>query len=225
MKLVIQGKNIEITDSIRSHVEQKLKKATAHFLTLIQEVDVALSVENNPRIAPKQAAEVTIFLNHHTVIRAEERSENLYATVDMVTDKVTRQLRKYKEKRREQNHDSVRPLNVDSAINAPDILPDDSSDISEVLNHSPKLPEAVVRAKYFSMPPMSVQEALENLEMVGHDFYMFRNVDTGEINVVYDRNHNGYGLLQPRQNSDRKSSQNGHVPASVSKLSPISRAS
>ncbi len=209
MKLVIQGKNIEITDAIRSHVHQKIEKAVAHFQTLINKVDVCLSIENNPRIAPKQTAEVTIFLND-VVVRAEESSESLYASIDMVTDKLTRQLRKYKEKRREQkNHASVRPIDVDAILNAPDITPEASADISEVLNHEPKLPDTVVRSKYFAMPPMTVQAALENLELVGHDFYMFRNVETGEINVIYERNHKGYGLLQPRQNQP-KVAQNNH---------------
>ncbi|MEL7522478.1 MAG: ribosome-associated translation inhibitor RaiA, partial [Cyanobacteria bacterium J06553_1] len=188
MKLVVQGKNIEITDAIRTHVHQKIEKATAHFRTLINKVDVCLSVENNPRIAPNQSTEVTIFLNN-AVVRAEESSENLYASIDMVTDKVTRQLRKYKEKRRHQEHVSVRPTDMEMAINPPDITPEGRPDISEVISHQPTLPAAVVRTKYFAMPPMSVQEALENLELVGHDFYMFRNIDTGEINVITFVNH------------------------------------
>ena len=222
MKLVIQGKNIEITDAIRSHVNQKIEKATAHFQTLINKVDVNLSVENNPRIAPKQATEVTIYLNN-TVVRAEESSENLYASIDMVTDKITRQLRKYKEKRRDQSHASVRPTNVDAVLNAPDIAPEESSDISEVLNHQPKLPDTVVRTKYFAMPAMSVQTALENLELVGHDFYMFRNIETDEINVIYERNHKGYGLLQPRQ-SHQKASQNNRADKVMTNVTPIAKA-
>ena len=222
MKLVIQGKNIEITDAIRSHVEQKISKATAHFQTLINKVDVNLSVENNPRIAPKQSTEVTIFLNN-TVVRAEESSENMYATIDMVTDKITRQLRKYKEKKRGQSHDSVRPLDMDTIINAPDIAPENSPDISEVLNHKPKLPDTVVRTKYFSMPAMSVQEALENLELVGHDFYMFRNIETDEINVIYERNHKGYGLLQPKPHHE-KSHQNNQMDRAMTNVTPMSQA-
>jgi putative sigma-54 modulation protein len=223
MKLVIQGKNLEITDAIRSHVHQKIEKATAHFQTVINKVDVNLSVENNPRIAPKQSTEVTLYLNN-AVVRAEESSESLYASIDMVTDKITRQLRKYKEKRQRQDHTSVRPIDVDAVLDAPDTAPANSRDISEVLNHQPTLPAAVVRTKYFAMPPMTVQEALENLELVGHDFYMFRNIETDEINVIYERNHNGYGLLQPRQNYD-KVEQNGTRDMVVSNVAPLSRAS
>ncbi|MEM6450176.1 MAG: ribosome-associated translation inhibitor RaiA [Cyanobacteria bacterium P01_D01_bin.105] len=223
MKLVVQGKNIEITDAIRAHVNQKIEKATAHFKPLISKVDVCLSVENNPRIAPKQSAEVTLYLSH-AVVRAEERSENLYASIDTVTSKITRQLRKYKEKRHQQDHSSVRPTNVEAVLNAPDISPEANPDISEVLSHQPTLPDAVVRTKYFAMPPMTVQEALENLEMVGHDFYMFKNVETGEINVIYERNHNGYGLLQPRPNQE-KTALNGSRNSAHSKVTSLSRAS
>ena len=223
MKLVVQGKNIEITDAIRAHVNQKIERATAHFKPLISKVDVCLSVENNPRIAPKQSAEVTLYLNH-AVIRAEERSENLYASVDTVTNKITRQLRKYKEKRQQQDHTSVRPTNVEATLSAPDISPDSETDISEVLSHQPSLPEEVVRTKYFAMPPMTVQEALENLDMVGHDFYMFRNIETNEINVIYERNHNGYGLLQPRSNPE-KSALNEHRESMHRKVTHLSRVS
>ena len=223
MKLVIQGKNIEITDAIRAHVEQKIEKATAHFKHSINKVDVNLSVENNPRIAPNQSTEVTLYLAH-AVVRAEESSESLYASIDMVTNKITRQLRKYKDKRRHQDHTSVRPTDVDATLNAPDISPDNSPDISEVLNHEPTLPSEVVRTKYFAMPAMSVQEALENLELVGHDFYMFRNIATNEINVIYERNHKGYGLLQPRQNHD-KVDHNGRKEMAMSNVTPLSRAS
>lgn len=100
MKLVIHGKNIEITDAIREYVHQKIEKAVSHFQNITNEVDVHLSVARNPRINPKQAAEVTIYANGN-VIRAEESSENLYASIDLVADKIARQLRKYKERRHE----------------------------------------------------------------------------------------------------------------------------
>jgi len=197
MKLVIQGKNIEITDAIRSYVDQKITKAVSHFKHLTNEVDVNLSVAKNARTTPKQSAEVTLYING-AVVRAEESSENLYASIDLVANKITRQLRKYKEKRNGRNFSSVKPNDALMSTESP------TADVSELLNKAPELPEAVLRTKYFSMPPMTVQEALEQLELVDHDFYMFSNAETGEINVVYERNHGGYGLLQPRNN------QNGH---------------
>lgn len=193
MKLVIQGKNIEITEPIREYVRSKIEKAVSHFQALTTEVDVHLSVARNPR-TPKQIAEVTIYVNG-AVVRAEESSENLYASVDMVADKICRQLRKYKEKRSDRRHETVKT--AEALIDQPVV-----TDLN--LDRTPELPASVVRTKYFAMPPMTVEEALEQLELVGHDFFMFRNVQTGEINVVYERNHGGYGVLQPRNN-------NGHT--------------
>src|ERR687886_2968646 len=103
MKLVIQGKNIEITDAIREYVHQKIEKAVNHFQNLTTEVDVHLSVARNPRINTRQAAEVTIYANG-SVIRAEESSENLYASIDLVADKIARQLRKYKERKQDKSY-------------------------------------------------------------------------------------------------------------------------
>lgn len=187
MKLVIQGKNIEITDALREYVQQKIEKAVSHFQHLAMEVDVHLSVARNPRIEPKQTAEVTIYANG-AVVRAEESSENLYASIDLVANKIARQLRKYKEKRQDRKHAPVKTaaVVVDAAVET--VIPD----------RQPELPAEVVRTKYFAMPPMTVDEALEQLELVGHDFFMFRNVDTDEINVIYERNHGGYGVIQPR---------------------------
>lgn len=98
MKLVIHGKNIEITDAIREYVHQKIEKAVSHFQSMTTEINVHLSVARNPRINSKQTAEVTIFANG-TVIRAQESSEDLYASIDLVADKISRQLRKYKERK------------------------------------------------------------------------------------------------------------------------------
>ncbi|MBE9100712.1 ribosome hibernation-promoting factor, HPF/YfiA family [Vacuolonema iberomarrocanum] len=204
MKLVIQGKNIEITDSIRSYVRQKVEKAVQHFQTMTMEVDVHLSVARNPRISPKQTAEVTIYMNG-AVVRAEESSENLYASIDLVADKITRQLKKYKEKRK--THTSIKAaaaLGEEVLETVPDV-----SDVSDVLNNrTPELPAEVVRTKYFAMPPMTVEQALEQLELVGHDFYVFRNIETNEINVIYERNHGGFGVIQPRNTSTNGT--NGH---------------
>jgi putative sigma-54 modulation protein len=214
MKLVIQGKNIEITDAIREYVHQKIEKAVSHFQNLTTEIDVHLSVARNPRINPKQTAEVTIYANG-TVVRAEESSENLYASIDLVANKITRQLRKYKEKRQ----DKIQaPVKTSEAISPKPVETD------LVSNRTPELPGEVVRTKYFLMPPMTVLEAQEQLELVDHDFYMFCNAETGEINVIYERNHGGYGVIQPRHvngntngKNNAQASQNGTAANGVSK--------
>jgi putative sigma-54 modulation protein len=201
MKLVIQGKNIEITDAIREYVNQKVDKAVSHFQNLTMEVDVHLSVARNPRINPKQSAEVTIYANG-TVIRAEESSENLYASIDLVSDKIARQLRKYKEKLHDKKTQAQPPASL--VVGEEPVVSDLIGD------RTPELPSEVVRTKYFAMPPMTMQEALEQLQLIDHDFYMFRNAETDEINVIYKRKHHGgYGVIQPRNGNGQTNQKNG----------------
>jgi len=173
-----------------------------HFQSLTTEVDVHLSVARNPRINTKQTAEVTIYANG-SVIRAEESSESLYASIDLVADKIARQLRKYKEKRQDKTHTTPK---VGEVVAEQPVVSDLIGD------RTPELPTEVLRSKYFAMPPMTVQEALEQLQIIDHDFYMFRNAETGEINVIYERKHHGgYGVLQPRNGNGHTHSNNGKV--------------
>jgi putative sigma-54 modulation protein len=193
MKLLIQGNNIDVTEAIHDYVEQKLEKAVKHFQNLTTKIDVHLSVARNARISNKHKAEVTVYANG-TVIRAQENSENLYASIDLVSDKIARQLRKYKEKQLgKKTHSQIKITD-----------PLEETPVKETLigDRQPELPKEVVRMKYFAMPPMSIEEALEQLQLVDHDFYMFRNKETGEINVIYIRNHGGYGVIQPRNNGE-----------------------
>ena len=196
MKLLIQGNNIAVTESIHDYVEQKLEKAVKHFQNITTKVDVHLSVARNSRIERKHKAEVTVFANG-TVIRAQEGSENLYASIDMVADKIARQLRKYKEKhlaKKAHAHIRQEEIETENVIEIDEINSD----------RVPELPTEVVRSKYFAMPPMTTQEALEHLQLVDHDFYMFLNSETNEINVIYSRNHGGYGVIQPRSDSNAR---------------------
>ena len=195
MKLLIQGNNIAVTDAINDYVEQKLEKAVKHFQNITSKVDVHLSVARNSRIADRHKAEVTVYANG-TVIRAQEGSENLYASIDLVADKIARQLRKYKEKQLHKSHAHVK---------AGEVLPDEAVEMDLVGDRTPDLPSEVVRTKYFTMPPMSVEEAKEHLQLVDHDFYMFCNSETNQINVIYIRNHGGFGVIQPHHNG------NGHL--------------
>ena len=190
MKLLIQGNNIAVTDAIHDYVQQKLEKAVRHYQNMTGKVDVHLSVARNARIANKHKAEVTVYANG-TVIRAQEGSENLYASIDLVSDKIARQLRKYKEKELYKK--------THAQTKTGEIVEDQPVQENLIGDRAPELPSEVVRMKYFKMPPMSLEEALEQLQLVDHDFYMFRNKDTKEINVIYIRNHGGYGVIQPRQ--------------------------
>ncbi|MFN5514327.1 MAG: ribosome hibernation-promoting factor, HPF/YfiA family [Cyanobacteriota bacterium] len=192
MKLLIQGNNITVTEAIHDYVEEKVEKAVKHFQGITSKVDVHLSVARNARITDKHKAEVTVYANG-AVIRAQEGSENLYASIDLVADKISRQLRKYKERLLDQNQSHVKTsASVEDKPVEGDLIGD----------RTPELPSQVVRMKYFAMPPMTIDEALEQLQLVDHDFYMFRNQDTNEINVIYMRNHGGFGVIQPRVNGE-----------------------
>ena len=189
MRLTVHGKHLEVTDSIREHVNQKIGKAVSNFENLITKVDVDVSAPQGIRGPSQQIAEVTTYVNGGTVVRAQEKHESLYASIDLVSDKIARQLKKYKDRHQRRSHPKAEL--PDEATT--ELMPTDLTN-----ERTPELPTEVVRNKFFAMPPMSVDEALHNLQMVGHDFYMFLNAETDEINVVYERNHGGFGLLQPR---------------------------
>ncbi len=189
MKLVLQSKNIEITDAIRQYVNQKIERAVSHFEHITTEIDVNLSVARNPRIAASQVAEVTIYANG-AVIRAEEAHEHLYASIDLVADKISRQLRKYKER----NFTKKDPTDLKHLAEELDL---ELLDYNLTDNRAATLPAEVVRTKYFAMSALSIEEALAQLQQIDHDFYMYRSVETGEINVIYRRDRGGFGVIQP----------------------------
>lgn len=197
MKMLIHGRNLEITEAISDYTREKLSRAVAKFEGLISEADVHLSVAKNPSVQ-QQTAEVTIFANG-TVIRAEERSESLYASIDLVSSKLSRQLRRYKE--RVKNHHRAEGNRSDGESASLDALNGGGEAIARLNvqgQSRPALPTPAVRRKYFAMPPMTLEQAINQLELVDHDFYVFRDQNDTQIRVVYRRNHGGYGVIEPR---------------------------
>ncbi|MFM8525191.1 MAG: ribosome hibernation-promoting factor, HPF/YfiA family [Cyanobacteriota bacterium] len=195
MKLLIHGRNLEVTPAIREYTENKLARAIHHFDDMVKEADVHLSVARNPRV-PQQTAEVTVFANG-LVIRAQERSENLYASIDLVASKLTRQLRRFKDRQHDHHHSAghnATPTPTTEAVLEPVLV-----DGSLVEGRSATLPQPGVRRKYFAMAPMSLDQALQQLDLLDHDFYVFRDAGTDSIQVVYRRNHGGFGVIQPRE--------------------------
>ena len=194
MKLLIHGRNLEITPALRDYTQSKLERATAHFSETVREADVHLSVARNPRI-PQQTAEVTVFANG-TVIRAQERSENLYASIDLVAGKLARQLRRWKERHSDHHHSHGHRASSTPSTDA--VSADSQVDASLLEGREAELPDPGVRRKYFAMPPMGLEEARRQLDVIDHDFYLFREQDSGELQVIYRRNHGGYGVIQAR---------------------------
>ncbi|MCS5693532.1 ribosome-associated translation inhibitor RaiA [Cyanobium sp. FGCU-6] len=194
MKLLIHGRNLDVTPAIRDYTETKLTRAINHFEGIVKEADVHLSVARNPRV-PQQIAEVTMFANG-TVIRAQERSDNLYASIDLVASKLSRQLTRYKDRLLERQQGPVHRSARDEEAGAA-TLPLPGASLTD--GKEPVTPSRGVRRKYFAMPPMSLDDALHQLDVIDHDFYVFRDADTNQIQVVYRRNHGGFGVIQPRE--------------------------
>ena len=194
MKLLIHGRNLEITPALRDYTQTKLERATHHFGDAVREADVHLSVARNPRV-PQQTAEVTVFANG-TVIRAQERSENLYASIDLVANKLCRQLRRFKERHSDHHHSHGHRASETPPTDA--VTSEAPIDGSLLDGKEAQLPEPGVRRKYFAMPPMLMEEARHQLDLIDHDFYLFRDAESGELQVIYRRNHGGYGVIQAR---------------------------
>ncbi len=193
MKILIHGKNLELTGALKEYTEAKIEKATHHYKDIVKEADIHLSIEKNPRIS-FQTAEVTIFANG-TVIRAEEKTENLYSSIDLVSNKLCRKLRKYKERNNKtlhnkfKNKESLPIESMESGFLDKTLLKEGMEAI---------LPAPSIKNKYFEMNPISSEEARKQLDLIDHDFYVFRNKKNNELQVIYKRNHGGYGLIQSK---------------------------
>ena len=194
MKILIHGKNLELTGPLKEYTEAKIEKATHHYKDIVKEVDIHLSIEKNPRVS-FQTAEVTIFANG-TIIRAEEKTENLYSSIDLVSNKLCRKLRKYKERHNKTLHNNLvkHKHSYSSALEETDSI---SKDIFNQEREA-RLPEPSIKNKYFKMSPISLEEARKQLDLIDHDFYVFRNKKNNELQVIYKRNHGGYGLIQSK---------------------------
>lgn len=175
----MKGRNLEVSDQILKYAEEKLGKLDR----LVKEptrIELELAVEKNPSISDNQIAEATVWTKG-PVLRARETSEDMKASIDQLVNKLERQVKRYREKRRPRKHD--RP---DGAVPGPAPL---------------ELPEegpAIVKTKQFAFKPMGPDEAVLQLELVGHDFFVFRNAESDEINVVYRRRDGDYGLIEPQ---------------------------
>ncbi len=175
MKITIVGKNIEVTQGLKDAVEERFAKLDKYF-TSATEAKVTLIVDKD-----RQKIEVTIPLKGQT-LRAEEITSDMYASIEAVTDTIEAQLKKYRAK-------IIARQQADSTtIFAQDYL-EDTEDEAEKLQ--------IIRTKKFDMKPMYPEDACLEMELLGHDFFMFCNAETDEINVVYKRKNGAYGLIEP----------------------------
>ena len=173
MKMIISGKNIDVTPGLRSAVEAKLGKLERYF-TADTEIYVTLSVEKD-----RQKIEVTIPMKGN-IIRSEQTSSDMYVSIDLVEEIIERQLRRYKTK-------LIAQQQVAASFQ-PDYLEADEEEEEEV---------KIVRTKKFDIKPMYPEDACVQMELLGHSFYEFCNAETDQVNVVYRRKGNTYGLIEP----------------------------
>lgn len=176
MKIKIFGKNIEVTEGIRSAVEEKIGKLDKYFAEETR-VDVTLSVNKN-----EQKVEVTIPVKGR-IIRAEEISDDMYVSIDMVEETIERQLVKYKNKIIDKKK-SIKEAFTETYTEA-DYEDEDEDQIK------------IKKTKRFGIKPMDPEEACVEMELLGHNFFVFLNAETEEVNVVYKRKGNTYGLIEP----------------------------
>jgi putative sigma-54 modulation protein len=192
MQVTVTGRNIELTSALKDYLIEKLQRAQNHFDHKL-DCTALLSVAKNPSIAKSQKAEVTINVNGST-IRGEEATENMYASIDLVADKIERQLRKYKTRHYAKGK-SARELREDEA---PDVSAEIDSDIAVNLELAfEDIKPKIVRSKRFALKPMLPEEACKHMDLLGHDFFMFINSQTNHVNTVYHRRDGNFGLIEP----------------------------
>ena len=173
MEFIIIGRNIDVTEGLKSAVQEKLGKLERYF-TPETEIHVTLSVEKD-----RQKIEVTIPVKGN-IIRSEQVSSDMYVSIDLVEEVIERQLRKYKTKIVNQQQAGG---NFQKEFVEDEFLEDEEVKI--------------IRTKKFGIKPMYPEDACVQMELLGHNFYVFRNAETDEVNVVYKRKGNTYGLIEP----------------------------
>jgi putative sigma-54 modulation protein len=179
VRLQVKGRNVEVTDQIRRYAEEKLGRLERQLSDATQ-VELELAVEQNPSIAANHVAEATIWTKGPT-LRARERSTAFESSIDQLVDKLERQVNRYRAKR--SRRETARRANGQG-------IPEEPNFTAEQLD------TMIVKSKQFDLQPLSAEEAVLQLELVGHDFFVFKNEATGKTDVVYRRRDGAYGHIE-----------------------------
>ncbi len=179
MRLQVKGKNVEVTDSIREYAQEKLSKLERQLADPTR-VELELAVERNPSISANHVAEATIWTKG-PILRAREASADHKASIDQLVDKLERQVIRYRDKRRRRAPRDEGGAPMEATL---------------VTEQEPG--QKIVKVKQFAVKPMTPEEAVLQLELIGHDFFVFQNADSGDLNVVYRRRDGGYGHIEPQ---------------------------
>jgi len=184
LHVIVQGKHIQVTPALREYAEEKLGRIVRYF-DQVHDAQVVLSVERRGDLGKAQVVEVTVH-GDGVVLRGEEASSDMYASIDLVAVKLKKQIEKYRSKfidRRRIAESRKKTAQIAAsrrALRRPDVRE-----------------SQVVRVKRFAMKPMTAEDAALQLELLGHDFFVFRNAKTMEVNVVYRRTAGNYGVIEP----------------------------
>lgn len=182
MNLIVKGRHMDVRPDVREYAEEKVGKAAKVLNGMVMSIEVELYHERNRSIDKHQVAEVTMFTKG-PVIRARESATDMKAAIDLVAEKLERQARKYKTKVLDRRTGRLAQVPV-------------PVEIGEASEEEPE--RSVVKTKRVDLKPMSAEEAILQLELLGHDFFVFSNADGGGVNVLYRRLNGDYGLIQPR---------------------------
>ncbi|TCP26036.1 SSU ribosomal protein S30P /sigma 54 modulation protein [Scopulibacillus darangshiensis] len=183
MNFNIRGENLEVTPSLRDYAEKKVGKLERYFDSpLASDVHINMHVHNN-----EQVIEVTIPMQG-LLLRAEESHDDLYAAIDLVVEKLERQTRKYKTKVNRKNRQATREEQLEVLNGTSPIATQVEEEVDEF---------EVVRKKRFNLKPMDTEEAILQMDMLGHAFFVYSNAESGDTNVVYKRKDGRYGLIEP----------------------------
>ncbi len=179
MKIEISGKNVNVSDAMRNRIEGKMNKFERYFNSEVE------ALVNLSQVKNSQIVEITIPLKNGAIIRVEETNFDMISSIDKAFEKLSRQIRRHKTalKKRYQTHESIRfeeiePLEGEEAGSADEEI-------------------RIVRTKAFPIKPMDPEEAIMQMNLLGHNFFVFLNAETEEVNVVYGRKNGGYGLIEP----------------------------
>jgi putative sigma-54 modulation protein len=173
MIVTVKGKNVEVTDALRDYSEKKATKVSKFFEKSPVGAQVTLSTERGRHIV-----DITIQVNG-LLLRGEEKTNDMYASIDGAIDKIERQVHKFKTR-------INRKLHNDNKVILTPVTPVEES-----------AAPVIKRTKRFAVKPMSAEEAVMQMDLLGHDFFVFSNGETDEINVVYRRKDGNYGLIEP----------------------------
>jgi putative sigma-54 modulation protein len=180
MRLEVKGRNVEVSESIRSYATDKLDRLERQLPDATQ-IEVELALETNPSIADDHVVEATVWTKGST-LRVRESSPAFETSIDLLSDKLERQVKRYREKR--SRRETGRRA--------------DGASRSEPSFSGEQLDRMIVKSKQFELQPLTPEEATVELELIGHDFFVFLNVDTRRTNVVYRRRAGAYGLIEPQ---------------------------